>query len=47
MFTVRVQKYAKAKMTQAHVHSISVWKLSLILAGACIETSGGALASYA
>ena len=32
---------------QAHVHSMFFWKWSLILAGPCVETSGGALASYA
>jgi hypothetical protein len=32
---------------KAHVHSISCRKSSLILAGACVGTCGGALASYA
>ena len=33
--------------TQAHVHSVSVWKLVLILAGVCIGTRGGGVVSYA
>jgi hypothetical protein len=31
---------------QAHVHSISVWKLLLILAGAPVGTRSGGSASY-
>ena len=32
---------------QAYVHSVSVWKLLLILAGVYIGTRSGVLASYA
>jgi hypothetical protein len=35
------------ELMQAHGHSISFWKLSLILAGACFGTCSSSLASYA
>ena len=39
-------KRSKEWWEQTHVHSIFVWKLLLILAGAHEGTSSGAMASY-